>query len=191
MKIGLFFGSFNPVHQGHMILANYMLSFAGLDELWFVVSPHNPLKDKQILLHAFDRLKLLEKAIGKYRYFTACDIELYLPQPSYTIDTLVRLSERYPTHDFVLILGTDTLETLHKWKNYKQILHSYQLLVYPRKDADGGKLINHPHVKLFEAPEIELSSSFIRESIRNETDVRFMLPHGVYDEIIKKQFYKY
>lgn len=189
MKVGLFFGSFNPVHQGHMILANHMLVFAELDELWFIVSPHNPLKDKQSLLNEHDRLKMLEMAIGSYNFFKVSDIEFHLPRPSYTIDTLTRLSERHPSNEFLIICGTDTLESFHKWKNCEQILTYYRLLVYPRKEAEGGLLIHHPHVTLIDAPQIEMSSSFIRSAIKKGYDIRFMLPQGVYEYIHQKQFY--
>jgi nicotinate-nucleotide adenylyltransferase len=189
MKIGLYFGSFNPVHQGHMILANYILAHADLDELWFIVSPHNPLKDKKSLLHEHDRLKMVEIAIGSVNFFKVSDIEFNLPQPSYTIDTLIRLSERHPSHEFAIICGTDALESFHKWKNFEQILDHYTLLVYPRKDASGGSLVHHPHVQLVQAPQIELSSSFIRNAIKNGLDIRFMLPTGVFEYILQKKFY--
>lgn len=189
MKVGLFFGSFNPIHQGHMILANYMLAYAPLDEVWFIVSPQNPLKDKSGLLHEFDRFNLLEMAIGSYPYFKVSDIEFFMPRPSYTIDTLVRLSEQFPSKEFFLICGTDTLQSLHKWKNYEQILKYYHFLVYPRKGSDGGELMKHPHVQPIEAPEIELSSSFIRKALKGKKDIRFMLPPAVYEEIIAKGYY--
>lgn len=189
MQIGLFFGSFNPIHQGHLMLANYMLEYAGLQEVWFIVSPQNPLKDKKNLLAEQDRFDMVTKAIDEFPGFRAIDIEFHMPKPSYTIDTLVRLTERHPSHNFYLICGMDALQSFHKWKNYNQILDSCNILVYPRKDADGGQFSNHPSVKIVDAPQLEVSSSFIRKAISESKNVQFFLPHGVYQYIILKRFY--
>lgn len=191
MKIGLFFGSFNPVHCGHMVLAGYMSEFTDLEQVWFVVSPHNPLKLKDTLLQDYHRMSLVKIAIGDNRKLKASDIEFKLPKPSYTINTLAYLYEKFPQHRFVLILGSDNLESFKKWKNYEQILDQVELYVYPRPNADGGDLRTHEKVKLINAPLMELSSSFIRESIKNKKDIRYMLPEKVWEYIDEMNFYKH
>lgn len=190
MRIGLFFGSFNPVHNGHMIIAGYMSEFTDLDQVWFIVSPHNPLKLKHTLLQDYHRLSLVQTAIGHNRKLKASDIEFKLPRPSYTINTLAYLFEQHPHHQFVLILGSDNLESFHKWKNYEQMLEQVELYVYPRKESEGGALSTHPKVKMIKAPQMELSSSFIREAIKNKKDVRYMMPEKVSDYIDEMNFYK-
>lgn len=189
-KIGLFFGSFNPVHNGHLMLANYLVEYAGLDSLWFVVSPQNPLKDKKSLLRDHHRRDMLEMAVKNDTRFEVCDIEFYMPKPSYTIDTLVRLSERYPNTDFYLVCGMDNLANFRKWKNYQVILDNYHLLVYPRKGYDGGDLIHHESVHIVEAPEIEISSTFIRKAVSENKDVRYFMPEKSYKYMIDMNFYK-
>lgn len=190
MKIGLFFGSFNPIHVGHMVIANYMLSSTDIEQVWFVVSPHNPLKKKQTLLSDKHRLTLVREAIGDHTKMKASNIEFGLPQPSYTINTLAYLEEKYPKNEFVLILGSDNLETFSKWKNYEQILERYQLLVYPRPGSEGGALRTHKKVKMTNAPLMEISSTFIREAIKNKKDVRFYLPGNVWQYISEMHFYE-
>lgn len=190
MKIGLFFGSFNPVHNGHMVIAGYMAEYTELDQVWFVVSPHNPLKLKRTLLQDHHRLAMVKIAIGDYRKIKVSDIEFKLPKPSYTIHTLTYLFEKFPEHKFVLLLGSDNLNTFTKWKNYEQILELVELYVYPRKDEEPGELSTHPNVKLINAPVMELSSSFIREAIQNKKDVRYMLPEKVWEYIDEMNFYK-
>ncbi|MFN8166008.1 MAG: nicotinate (nicotinamide) nucleotide adenylyltransferase [Bacteroidia bacterium] len=190
MKIGLFFGSFNPVHNGHMVIAGYMAEYTDLDQVWFVVSPHNPLKLKRTLLQDHHRLAMVKIAIGDYRKIKVSDIEFKLPKPSYTIHTLTYLFEKFPEHKFVLLLGSDNLNTFTKWKNYEQILELVELYVYPRKDEEPGELSTHPNVKLINAPVMELSSSFIREAIQNKKDVRYMLPEKVWEYIDEMNFYK-
>ena len=190
MKIGLFFGSFNPVHCGHMVLAGYMSEFTDLEQIWFIVSPHNPLKLKNSLLQDYHRLSLVKIAIGDNRKLKASDIEFKLPRPSYTINTLAYLFEKFPSHQFVLILGSDNLESFTKWKNYSEILDQVELYVYPRKDSAGGELINHPKVKKIPAPLMEISSSFIRDAIHNKKDIRYMLPEKVWEYIDEMSFYK-
>ena len=190
MKVGLFFGSFNPVHNGHMVIAGYMTEFSDLDQVWFVVSPHNPLKLKSTLLQDYHRMSLVRIAIDDNRKLKATDIEFKLPKPSYTINTLAHLFEKFPANQFVLILGSDNLESFKKWKNYQQILEQVELYVYPRRNSDGGELNNHPRVKLIDAPLMELSSSFIREAIKNKKDVRYMMPEKVWGYIDEMNFYK-
>lgn len=190
MKTGLFFGSFNPVHNGHMVIANYFAEFSDLDQVWFVVSPHNPLKPVGSLLNDFQRLQLVELAIGDYRKMKVSKIEFGLPKPSYTINTLTHLQEKYPQHEFVLIMGSDNLHTFHKWKNYEQILEYYSIYIYPRPGFDGGDFKNHPKVKFIEAPLMEISSTFIRNAIKSKKDVRFMMPEKVADYIDEMNFYR-
>jgi len=190
MKIGLYFGSFNPVHSGHLVIAGYMAEFTDLEQVWLVVSPHNPLKVKQTLLQDYHRLALVKVAIGTNRKLKASDIEFKLSTPNYTIHTLVHLGEKFPQHQFALILGSDTLETFPKWKNFEQILENYELYVYPRPNSTGGELINHRNVKKVEAPLMEISASFIRESIRNKKDVQYMMPESVWNYIEEMHFYE-
>ena len=189
-KTALFFGSFNPVHNGHLMLANYLVEYGGLDDLWFVVSPHNPFKDKETLLDDRHRLRMLELAVEGDERFEVSDIEFYMPKPSYTIDTLVRLSERYPNNEFYLVCGLDNLKRFPKWKNADVILRDYHILVYPRKGFDGGEMLQHPHVHLLDAPEIEVSSTFIRNAVSEGRDVRYFVPEKVYKYIDEMRFYK-
>lgn len=189
-KIGLFFGSFNPIHNGHLMLANYLAEYGGLDEIWFVVSPQNPFKDKKSLLADRHRLYMVELAIKGDERFQVCDIEFYMPQPSYTIDTLTRLQERHPNTDFYLICGMDNIESFKKWKNYEMILQYHHLMVYPRKGYSSNELVEHPSVTVVEAPEIEVSSTFIRNAIGEGKDVRYFVPKEVYKYIIDMHFYE-
>ena len=190
MKVGLFFGSFNPIHIGHLAIANYMVQFTDLDKLWFVVSPHNPLKEKKTLLANNHRLRLVREAITDYSKFTASNIEFSLPQPSYTINTLAYLKEKHPSTQFALIMGSDNLQTFDKWKNYEEILKHYTLYVYPRTGFDGGKFKDHPKVKITQAPIMEISATFIREALKNKKDIRFMLSEPVYKYIKEMHFYE-
>lgn len=190
MKIGLFFGSFNPIHIGHMAIANYILEFTDLENIWFVVSPHNPLKDKNSLLADNHRIRIVREAIGDFNKFKASDIEFKLPQPSYTIHTLTYLKEKYPDHEFVLIMGSDNLQNFHKWKNYEEILKNYEVYVYPRKESDGGDFKTHPKIKFINAPLMEISSSFIRAAIKQKKDVRFYLPEAAWEYIKEMHFYE-
>ncbi len=190
MKTGLFFGSFNPIHIGHLAIANYMLEFSDLDEIWFVVSPQNPLKNKKSLLNEYDRLKMVELALVDNQKIKPVDIEFRLPKPSFTIDTLTYLSERNPKHEFILIAGTDNFQSFHKWKNYEEILNQYMLYIYPRPNYDLGEYENHKSIKQIDAPLMEISSSFIRNSIKEEKDIRYFLPAKVYEYIQKMHFYK-
>ncbi len=190
MKVGLFFGSFNPIHIGHLAIANYMAEFTDLDKVWFVVSPHNPLKEKKTLLANNHRLQLVREAIDEYTKFKASNIEFKLPQPSYTINSLAYLKEKYPQTEFALIMGSDNLQSFDKWKNYEEILKQYSIYVYPRTGYDGGQFKDHPKVKLTQAPVMEISSTFIREAIKNKKDVRYMLSEPVYRYVKEMHFYE-
>jgi nicotinate-nucleotide adenylyltransferase len=190
MKVGLFFGSFNPIHIGHLILANYMAEFTPLDQVWFIVSPHNPLKAKSSLLADHHRLALVKLAIEESDYLKASDIEFKLSQPSYTINTLTYLKEKHPNLDFTLIMGADNLETIHKWKNYEMLLNNYPLFIYPRPGYSGGEKAKHPNVFLQDAPLIEISSTFIRQAIKSKKNIRYWIPDKVLDYIQEMHFYK-
>jgi len=190
VKVGLFFGSFNPVHTGHLVLANYFAEFTDLQEVWFVVSPHNPLKEKNSLLKDYHRLELVNRAIGDYPKFKASNIEFRLPQPNYTVNTLAHLYEKYPKHEFCLIMGSDNLSSFEKWKNYESILEYHFLYVYPRSGFDGGEFREHPKVKWTEAPQMEISSTFIRNAVRAGKDVRFYMPPEAYEYMKEMHFYE-
>ncbi|UCH15678.1 MAG: nicotinate-nucleotide adenylyltransferase [Bacteroidales bacterium] len=189
MKVGLYFGSFNPVHIGHLAIANYIVEFTDIDQLWFVLSPQNPLKKKTSLLNDYDRYDLLKKAIGEDNSFQICDIELRLPKPSYTIDTLTYLKERNPGFNFILIMGSDVLTTFHKWKNHEEIIKNYQRYIYPRRGFENINLKDHKNIKVIDAPLIEISSSFIRSALKHGKNVRYFLPEEVYKYILKKHLY--
>ncbi|MGL4597774.1 MAG: nicotinate (nicotinamide) nucleotide adenylyltransferase [Bacteroidia bacterium] len=190
MKTGLFFGSFNPVHIGHLALANYMLEFTDLQKIWFIVSPHNPLKEKKTLLADRQRLEMVRLAIGDNSRMRASDIEFQLPQPSYTVNTLAHLREKYPAQEFSLILGSDNIESLHKWKNYEYLLANHDLYVYPRPGYAGGDLRTHARVKWVDAPLMEISSTFIREGIRNKKDLRHFVPEAAWNYLREMHFYE-
>lgn len=190
MKTGLFFGSFNPIHVGHMVLANYMLEFTDLSELWFVVSPHNPLKQKQTLLKSSHRLYMVNLALENQPKMKASNIEFRLPQPSYTVNTLAHLKEKYPKKNFVLIMGSDNLGTLDKWKNYEELLKNHEIYVYPRPGADGGKFKDHPNVKITEAPLMDISSTFIRKAVKEKKQPCFFVPPPVWEYIREMHFYE-
>ena len=189
MKTGLFFGSFNPVHMGHLMIANYMIEYTDLQQLWFVVSPQNPLKKKHTLLNDYERLIMLEYAIEGEKRFEACDAEFRMPKPSYTIDTLTYLKELHPSREFVLIMGSDGLLTFNKWKNHKIIQEMYVRYVYPRPGYKPDPA-DHPNMVLVDAPQIEISSTFIREAIRKNHNIQYFLPPKVYRHILKMHFYE-
>ncbi len=190
-KTGLFFGSFNPIHNGHLILANYMVEFTDLDELLFVVSPQNPLKEKKSLLAEHHRLYLTRLATEDEQKLGVTDIEFKMPRPSYTIDTLAYLSEKYPEKDFVLISGTDIFNSFHKWKNHEAILKYYSFYVYPRPGyVLPDEYAKNPKIKLVDAPVIEISSSFIRKGIKEKKNMRYWMPDKVYEYIKEMHFYE-
>ena len=188
-KIGLFFGSFNPIHVGHLIIAKYMINFTELDELWFVVSPQNPFKEKKSLGNMYDRLEMVNLAIEGEDRLRASDIEFNLPQPSYTADTLVHLCEKFPDKEFQLIMGEDNLQSFQKWKNADVILRDYKLVVYPRPGFNAAKLKAHPSVTMTETPLMELSSTFLRKCIKEKKDIRYYTVDKVREFIDKKGLY--
>ncbi|MCD6201620.1 MAG: nicotinate-nucleotide adenylyltransferase [Bacteroidales bacterium] len=197
MKTGLFFGSFNPVHIGHTAIANYFVEYAGLQQLWFVVSPHNPLKERASLLAEYHRLELVNLALDDDPRFRATDIEFHLPRPSYTIDTLAYLSEKFPKREFVLIMGADNLVTLHKWKNFDQLVQKYEIIVYPRRGSETQslpmpveQLLPKARISISRAPLIEISSSFLRQAIREGKDMRFFFQKPVWEYIRDMHFYE-
>lgn len=190
MRIGLFFGSFNPVHIGHLIIANFMATQSDLQRVWLVVSPQNPLKPKKTLARDHDRLHLVRLGIGENNLLRASDIEFQLPKPSYTIDTLAFLKEKYPEHEFVLIMGADNLESLHLWKNYEQILSAYDIYVYKRPGYELGKLAGHARVSIFEAPPLDISATYIRDCIKAGKSVRYMVPEPVWEYLETGHLYR-
>lgn len=188
MKIGLYFGSFNPIHIGHLIIANHFQQFTDLDQVWLVISPQNPFKKKDSLANAYDRLEMVELAIQPYSNLRASSVEFNLPQPSYTIDTLVHLKEKYPTEEFCLIMGSDNLEGIHKWKNAEKILTNYPIYVYPRPGHIVAKELDQ--VEIIDAPLMEISSTFIRSAIAENKQIQPMLPPKVWDYIDGSTLYK-
>ena len=190
MKIGLFFGSFNPVHVGHLIIANFMATHTDLKEVWMVVSPQNPLKKKSTLARDQDRLHLVRLATDDNPKIKASNIEFDLPKPSYTIDTLTYLNEAHPEKEFVLIMGGDNLGTLHKWKNYEQILKYYEVYVYQRPNYDLGELATHSSVSIFEAPLMQISASYIRKCIKEKKSVQYLVPEKVYEYLSSSSLYR-
>jgi nicotinate-nucleotide adenylyltransferase len=199
-QVGLFFGSFNPIHVGHLILANHIADTTDLNEVWLVVSPHNPLKKKANLLEDHHRLAMVRVAVEDNPKLKASDIEFNLPKPSYTVFTLQVLKEKYPNYAFKLIMGEDNIRTLHKWKNYEYILENHEIYVYPRvltiqeaqsEDTSANDFHDHPNVKMLkDVPLMKVSSSFIRNAIKEKQDVRYLLTEKVYQYLDEMNFYR-
>lgn len=204
MKIGLYFGTYNPVHVGHLVIANYMAEYTGLDQVWLIVSPQNPLKEKSSLLADYHRLALVKIAIDDNPKLRASDIEFKLPKPSYTATTLAYLKEKHPEHEFALIMGEDNLRTLHKWQNHEIILKNHKIYVYPRvlttqEEAEistinaqiGNDFAQNSNVVLCDdAPVMKVSASFIRQAIKDNKDVRYLLTEPVHKYIDEMNFYR-
>ena len=206
MKIGLYFGTFNPIHVGHLIIANHMAEHADLDQIWMVVTPHNPLKKKSTLLDDYHRLQMVHLATEDFPKIKPSDIEFKLSQPNYTVNTLVHLEEKYPNYEFSLIMGDDNLKSLHKWKNYEVILENHEIYVYPRleakvsveeaisSDADNLdlKILQKfgTKIHMIDAPVVEISATFIRENIKKGKNVQPLLPAKVWEYIDHNNFYK-
>ena len=189
-KTGLFFGSFNPIHIGHLIIAETMVENTNLKQVWFIISPQNPFKKHKLLLHESDRYDMAKLAISDNSSFKVSDIEFHMPKPTYTIDTLIYLEEKYPNRNFALIMGMDNLKTLSRWKNYEQILKNFEIFVYPRSSFSGNiPFWKYPQINLVEAPKIDISASFIRKSISEKKSIRYLLPSAVYTFIQRKKFY--
>ncbi len=191
MKVGLFSGSFNPIHVGHLVVANYMLEFTSLDEVWFVVTPHSPLKRQEELLDDQLRLDMVRLALKEYEGLFASDIEFHLPRPSYTVETLAALDKEYPEKEFHLIIGGDNWVIFDRWYEHERILQKYGILIYPRK----GEEVSIPHryrdsVQVVKAPLVEISSTFIRESLKQGKNMRAFLPPGVYEFILERGLYR-
>lgn len=189
MKIGLFFGSFNPIHVGHLILAQTALNETDLDKVWFVISPQNPFKEKKNLIPEIDRLIMAELAVEWNKDFQASNVEFALPRPSYTIDTLTFLADKYRSYSFSLIMGEDNLQYLHKWKNHEAILNHYQIHVYPRVKSEPTKLDAHPSIQKFEAPLLNISATYIRATLKAGKPIRYLVPQAVEDYIVGKGLY--
>ncbi|WP_348823898.1 nicotinate (nicotinamide) nucleotide adenylyltransferase [Flavobacterium aestuarii] len=192
MKIGLYFGTYNPIHVGHLIIANHMAEHAGLDQVWMVVTPHNPLKKKATLLDNHQRLQMVYLATENFPKIKPSDIEFKLTQPNFTVNTLIHLHEKYPDYEFSLIMGEDNLKTLHKWKNYEVILDNHDIYVYPRisSEEENLELKSHPKVHIIDAPIVEISSTDIRQNIKLGKNVQPLLPHKVWEYIDHNNFYK-
>jgi len=192
MKVGLYFGTFNPIHIGHLIIANYMAENSDLDQIWMVVTPHNPHKLKSSLLEDHHRLEMVYLATKDYPKIQPSDIEFKLPQPNYTVNTLVYLQEKHPAYEFSLIMGEDNLNTFHKWKNYKVILENHTIYVYPRVSSSviDNRFINNANIIKINAPIIELSSTYIRNSIKEGKNITPMLPKEVWEYVDHNLFYK-
>lgn len=201
MKVGLYFGTFNPIHVGHLVIANYLADHTDLDEVWLVVSPHNPLKKKSTLLDDIHRLAIVKEAIEDNDKLRASDVEFKLPKPSYTATTLTYLEEKHPNNTFSLIMGEDNLRTFHKWYNHETIIANYQFFVYPRvlteqeeqnvDSKEQNNFKNHPNVTFCsDAPIMKISASFIRKAIKEGKDVRYLLTDPVIKYIDEMNFYK-
>ncbi|MEZ4801748.1 MAG: nicotinate (nicotinamide) nucleotide adenylyltransferase [Gelidibacter sp.] len=192
MKIGLYFGTFNPIHIGHLTIANHIAEYSDLGQVWFVVTPQSPFKVKSSLLDNYQRLEMVYRATKDYDKLRPSDIEFNLPQPNYTINTLVYLQEKFPEHEFALIMGEDNLKSFHKWKNYDLILEGYHIYVYPRisEGIIETQFDKHPKIHHITAPIMELSSTFIRNSIKEGKNVRPMLPEHVWEYLDEMNFYR-
>ena len=192
MKIGLYFGSFNPIHIGHLVIANQLVENSDLDQVWFVVTPHNPFKKKSSLLDNYQRLEMVYRATKDYEKLKPSDIEFNLPQPNYTVNTLTYLGEKYPNYEFSLIMGEDNLKSFHKWKNYELIIENHHIYVYPRisEGIAETQFTGHKKIHKIDAPIMEISSTYIRNSIKAGKNVKPMLPEHVWEYLDEMNFYK-
>jgi len=184
VKIGLFFGSFNPVHVGHLIIANIMVETSDLNQVWFIVSPQNPHKSSRSLAHEFDRYDMVQAAIQDSYHLRVSDIEFNMDKPSYTVDTLAYLSDKNPEHDFSLIIGEDNLQSFPRWKNYEAIINNYGLYVYPRPSDKKSELSEHPNVHWVDAPILDISATFVRSLVKDGKSIKYLTPEPV-EQLIK------
>lgn len=191
MKVGLYFGSFNPVHHGHLIIANYMVQHTNLDQVWLVVSPQNPLKPSAALLNEYHRLFLVQIAIEGEHRLKAVDIEFRLPKPSYTVDTLTYLQEKYPSNEFAVIMGSDSFENLPRWKNYQFILEHYPIYVYKRPGHEINSQYENARVTVLKAPLLEISATHIRNTLKAGQSIRYLVPDKVMEEIERNNYYRH
>jgi nicotinate-nucleotide adenylyltransferase len=190
MKTGLFFGSFNPIHIGHLIIADHIAQYTDLREVWLVVSPHNPLKDKSTLARDHDRLHLVQLAVDDNPRLKASSVEFQLPKPSYTIDTLTYLKEKYPEKEFALIMGSDNFRSIHLWKNYELLLEHFDIYLYNRPEEEADNLKQYKRVHVVPAPLLGISSTYVRERIRSGKSVRYLVPEKVFDYLEVSDMYK-
>jgi nicotinate-nucleotide adenylyltransferase len=189
MNIGLYFGSFNPVHHGHLIIANFVLQASGLEQVWFVVSPQNPLKPSAGLLNEYHRLYLIRAAIDGENSLKASDIEFKLPRPSYTVDTLSYLTEKFPQHSFSIIMGSDSYQNLPQWKNYQQLLKNFSLYIYIRAGFETIPEYPEGKITVLQAPLLQISATHIRKTIRAGKSIRYLVPDIVKKEIEENRYY--
>lgn len=190
MNIGLYFGSFNPIHIGHLIIASHIAENSNLDKIWFVVSPQNPLKPSHTLLNEYQRLHMVQLAIENDIRFKAVDVEFKLPKPSYTIDTLIYLEEKYPEHSFTLIMGGDSYQNIEKWKNGDLLQKKYPIIIYNRPFFEITNVINKKNISILNAPLLSISSTQIRESLKKGKSIRYLVADLVYDELMNNNYYK-
>lgn len=190
MRVGLYFGSFNPIHNGHLIIANYFINETDLNEIWFVVSPQNPFKQKKGLLNENHRLHLVKAAIEGEQKLKASNVEFKLPKPSYTINTLVYLQEKYPKHEFIIIMGSDGFQNIEHWKNASLILENYEIYIYERPNYTVSQASVSTNIKIANAPLLEISSTHIRSLIKSAKSIRYLVPDAVLEEIKNQQYYQ-
>ncbi len=188
MHIGLYFGSFNPIHIGHLIVANHVIEYTDINKVWFVVSPHNPLKDSHSLLNEYDRLHLVNLAIEGNTKFRGSNVEFSLPKPSYTINTLTYLIEKFPLEKFTVVMGADSFQNIHRWKNYEQLVDSFSFVVYKRpgfeiKETYGANII------ILDPPLLQISSTYIRKQIKEKKSIKYLMPEAVENYIITNKYY--
>ncbi len=188
MHIGLYFGSFNPVHIGHLIIANHVVNHTDVDKVWFVVSPHNPLKEAHSLLNEYDRLHILNLAIEDNNKFRGSNVEFHLPKPSYTIDTLTYLSEKFPLERFSVVMGSDSFQNIHRWKNYEQLVENYSIIIYNRpgfevKEKYGADLT------ILDAPLLDVSSTFVRKQLKEKKSIKYLVPTNVEEYLVANKYY--
>lgn len=190
MEIGLFFGTFNPIHHGHLMIANFLLNQTHLKKIWFIPSPQNPFKINQSIANIYDRIEMIRLSIEEEPNFQISDIETKMPIPSYTIDTLTYLKEQFPQHSFNLIMGSDNLNGFHKWKNFAKILENFKIIIYPRDNEIPEDYLNHPNIQFTKAPKMEISSNQVRDFQKNKKSIRYFVPDKVMEFIDAKGLYR-